>query len=408
MSDISNNVARNTNSSESSNGKKYIQVGLLSAAHFLNDFYCNFLPILLPILIPKLGLSLTLSGVLVMVMSFSANVLQPVFGYFMDKYNFTSWVPYLIPFGAIFICITSWTSNFWVLTLLVALSGLAVSTFHPMGAGLVSKVAPENKVSSSVSYFVSGGNLGFALAPILLVLFMNTYSLDLLPMLIIPALILGILIYLSGLHKVRFVNESVAKNMHFDFRQILRNKPLMMLNISMGIRAWIFTAIVTFLPLWAIQKGMDNTVGGSLLTLYLCGSTTGSFLAGFLNEHFGYKKIILAALFFAIFPTAYFLISEEFDLFVCIALFLAGAMAMAPNPGAIVWGQKFLPDNPGMASGMMLGLSFGLGGIGTMLTSALAEHVGLTLALGLTTTLLVIGVILAYFTPETLPEDYKK
>ena len=63
--------------------------GLLSSGHLLNDFYCNFLPILLPIIMPRLGLSLTLSGLLVMVMSISSNMLQPVFGYFMDKYNFS-------------------------------------------------------------------------------------------------------------------------------------------------------------------------------------------------------------------------------------------------------------------------------------------------------------------------------
>ena len=41
---------------------------------------------------------------------------------------------------------------------------------------------------------------------------------------------------------------------------------------------------------------------------------------------------------------------------------------------------------------MMLGLSFGLGGIGTMLTSSIAEWIGLSMALGLTTALLVISV----------------
>ena len=34
---------------------------LLSTGHFLNDFYCNFLPILLPIIMPQLGISLTVS-----------------------------------------------------------------------------------------------------------------------------------------------------------------------------------------------------------------------------------------------------------------------------------------------------------------------------------------------------------
>lgn len=380
--------------------KSYLQVILLAMGHFFNDFYCNFLPILLPILIPKLGLSLTLSGALVMVMSLSANVLQPVFGYFMDKYNFNKIMPLIIPFGAVFICLTNWASNFIVLAVLIGLSGLAVSTFHPMGAGLVSKVAPDGKISTCISIFVAGGSFGFALAPILLVYFMQMYSLDYLPILIIPAIILGVLMYSSGLSKARFVNEQVAKNMYFNLAQILQNKPLMLLNISMGLRAWLFTALVTFLPLWAIEKGCDNTLSGWILTIYLCGSVIGGLIGGALNDKIGYKKVILWALIFTLIPTMYFLFAQQIDILMYIALFVGGGLVMAANPGAIVWGQDLLPDNPGMASGMMLGLSFGLGGFGTMLTGSLAESYGLTMALALTAILLVISIVLVYLTPE--------
>ncbi|WP_287792861.1 MFS transporter [Megamonas sp.] len=380
--------------------KSYLQVILLAMGHFFNDFYCNFLPILLPILIPKLGLSLTLSGALVMVMSLSANVLQPVFGYFMDKYNFNKIMPLIIPFGAVFICLTNWASNFIVLAVLIGLSGLAVSTFHPMGAGLVSKVAPDGKISTCISIFVAGGSFGFALAPILLVYFMQMYSLDYLPILIIPAIILGVLMYSSGLSKARFVNEQVAKNMHFNLAQILQNKPLMLLNISMGLRAWLFTALVTFLPLWAIEKGCNNTLSGWILTIYLCGSVIGGLIGGALNDKIGYKKVILWALIFTLIPTMYFLFAQQIDILMYIALFVGGGLVMAANPGAIVWGQDLLPDNPGMASGMMLGLSFGLGGFGTMLTGSLAESYGLTMALALTAILLVISIVLVYLTPE--------
>lgn len=380
--------------------KSYLQVILLAMGHFFYDFYCNFLPILLPILIPKLGLSLTLSGALVMVMSLSANVLQPVFGYFMDKYNFNKIMPLIIPFGAVFICLTNWASNFIILAVLIGLSGLAVSTFHPMGAGLVSKVAPDGKISTCISIFVAGGSFGFALAPILLVYFMQMYSLDYLPILIIPAIILGVLMYSSGLSKARFVNEQVAKNMHFNLAQILQNKPLMLLNISMGLRAWLFTALVTFLPLWAIEKGCDNTLSGWILTIYLCGSVIGGLIGGALNDKIGYKKVILWALIFTLIPTMYFLFAQQIDILMYIALFVGGGLVMAANPGAIVWGQDLLPDNPGMASGMMLGLSFGLGGFGTMLTGSLAESYGLTMALALTAILLVISIVLVYLTPE--------
>lgn len=379
--------------------KSYLQVILLAMGHFFNDFYCNFLPILLPILIPKLGLSLTLSGALVMVMSLSANVLQPVFGYFMDKYNFNKIMPLIIPFGAVFICLTNWASNFIVLAVLIGLSGLAVSTFHPMGAGLVSKVAPDGKISTCISIFVAGGSFGFALAPILLVYFMQMYSLDYLPILIIPAIILGVLMYSSGLSKARFVNEQVAKNMHFNLAQILQNKPLMLLNISMGLRAWLFTALVTFLPLWAIEKGCDNTLSGWILTIYLCGSVIGGLIGGALNDKIGYKKVILWALIFTLIPTMYFLFAQQINILMYIALFVGGGLVMAANPGAIVWGQDLLPDNPGMASGMMLGLSFGLGGFGTMLTGSLAESYGLTMALALTAILVVISIVLVYLTP---------
>ncbi len=380
--------------------KSYLQVILLAMGHFFNDFYCNFLPILLPILIPKLGLSLTLSGALVMVMSLSANVLQPVFGYFMDKYNFNKIMPLIIPFGAVFICLTNWASNFIVLAVLIGFSGLAVSTFHPMGAGLVSKVAPDGKISTCISIFVAGGSFGFALAPIVLVYFMQMYSLDYLPILIIPAIILGVLMYSSGLSKARFVNEQVAKNMHFNLAQILQNKPLMLLNISMGLRAWLFTALVTFLPLWAIEKGCDNTLSGWILTIYLCGSVIGGLIGGALNDKIGYKKVILWALIFTLIPTMYFLFAQQIDILMYIALFVGGGLVMAANPGAIVWGQDLLPDNPGMASGMMLGLSFGLGGFGTMLTGSLAENYGLTMALALTAILVVISIVLVYLTPE--------
>ena len=51
---------------------------LISIGHFLSDFYGNFLPAILPAVIARQGLSLTLSGLLVMVYAVTSNMLQPV------------------------------------------------------------------------------------------------------------------------------------------------------------------------------------------------------------------------------------------------------------------------------------------------------------------------------------------
>ena len=60
-------------------------IALICAGHGFVDFYNNFLPVLLPLLMTKLGVSLTMSGILVMVLSFSANFSQPILGYIFDK-----------------------------------------------------------------------------------------------------------------------------------------------------------------------------------------------------------------------------------------------------------------------------------------------------------------------------------
>lgn len=378
-----------------------MNIFILALAHFFNDFYCNFLPILLPILIPKLGLSLGLSGILVMTLSLTANVLQPFFGYYMDKYNFNGIIPYLIPLGGIFICFTTWIGNFYLLLVFVAISGLAVSLFHPMGAGLVTKISSEERLSVNMSLFIAGGNLGFTFAPLILMYFLQLYGLDALPVLIIPSLLLGGWIYYSRLGETRFI-EAGAEKTDFSLKELLQNHYILILNIAMGMRAWIYMAMATFIPLWFEMNGQSSTVGGWALTIYLAGSVVGGITGGFLNEGVGYKNVIGGSLILGFLPTMFVLMAEPAGILFYVMLFLAGGCAMAANPGAIVWGQALLPKNPTMASGMMLGLSFGLGGIGTMFTSYVAEFTNLTLALELTTALFLVAAVLVYIIPPKL------
>lgn len=360
------------------------QLLLLSAGHFFNDFYCNFLPILLPLLMPKMGISLALSGMLVMALSFSANVMQPVLGYWMDKYNVNRLLPIIIPFGAIFICTTNYAPNFIVLFFQILLSGFAVSFFHPMGLGLVSKAVKKRSIGMAISVFVTGGNLGFALAPMLLVYFTTVFSLDFLPLLIIPAILLGILYQHTGLPRIRSVSVQSSKDMHFNFQSILHNRAVMKLNIAMGLRAWTYSVMATYLPLLLIQQYYSTAFGGTMLTIYLVGAAMGGLTGGWFNDRFGYKKTCFYALIFGFFPTAYFFLASEITGLSYVALFLSGAALQSTNPCSIVWGQRLLPANPNMASGMMMGLSFGLGGIGTALTAFLGEYIGLSSALLIT------------------------
>jgi len=52
------------------------------------------------------------------------------------------------------------------------------------------------------------------------------------------------------------------------------------------------------------------------------------------------------------------------------------------------------------SSGMMLGLSFGIGGIGAAVTAVVAESIGLQQAMMMTVLTLIIGAAIVYFLPE--------
>lgn len=374
-------------------------VTLLTTGHFFSDFYANFLPALLPIIMPKLGLSLTMSGLLVMILSFTSNVLQPFFGYIMDKKSLNWLLLFTVPGSAIFICLTGLADTKIALFSLVTLSGLALSIFHPLGSSLVSKVASTSKLGLSISIFVAGGNLGFALSPVIIVYFTENYGLSALPLLMIPSLILAIALYQSGLSKprLRSVTTSVKSS---NLTQISEQIDLIKLNLAMGLRAWTHVSVTTFLPVLLVSRGHSPTFAGMMLTIFLIGAALGGLYGGYLSDRLGCKKVIIASLSLGILPTYIFLSSVEITWWTWIVLLFCGAGLQGSAPSSLVWAQKLLPNNAGMASGMMLGLSFGIGGIGAAITGALADSITLATSLLLTT----IPLALAAFITVTISE----
>lgn len=377
-------------------------VTLLSFGHFFSDFYANFLPVLLPAVMPKLGLSLTMSGLLIMVLSFTSNVLQPFFGYMMDKRNLNWLLLLTVPGSAIFICCTGLVETKYMLFLLVGLSGIAVSFFHPLGSSLISRVSSGEKLGLSVSIFVSGGNLGFALAPVIIVYFTEFYGLSSLPLLIAPSFILAFFYYQSGLYKpqLRIVQKQTNSA---DLLTILRQPNLIKLNTAMGLRAWTHVSVTTFLPVLLVARGHTSTFAGIMLTVFLIGAAIGGLIGGYLSDRFGLKRVIATSLALGVFPTYLFLSSEEITILTGSALFLCGAGLQAASPASLVWAQKLLPNHAGMASGMMLGLSFGFGGIGAAITGTLADSISLPTALLWTTLPLALAALITWTMPEHTP-----
>lgn len=383
-------------------------ITLLSISHIFMDFYNNFLPILIPIIIVNMNISIGLSGILAMTFALAGNVLQPFLGYYMDRHNLGRLILLVLPVSAFFICMTSYATNFFILLFFIALSGIASSFFHPMTAGMVSKIADKKTMGLSISFFISGGNLGFAFAPLALVYFIHSYSLSALPLLALPALLISILFYFAKLYKVSTVNEhkdEEAQTNKPSWSSFFKNRSLLKLNAAMAIRTWGFGAITNFLPTMLITVySYDRTTAGWFLTAFLIGAALGGLFGGYMNSYIGYKKVIYISMVLSVIPGLYFFTGSSISIFSVIALFLTGFCIQSSHPCSLIWCQRFLPSNPNLASGLMLGLSFGIGGIGAAFTAMMADYIGLQNALALTVAALLIGALIAYNTPECLQD----
>ena len=364
---------------------------LLSGGHFIVDFYNNFLPVLLPIIMVRMDMSLTMCGLLVMVLSITANLFQPFFGYLFDKHNASRVMVYAVALCGFFICTVGYAPNKPVLFLLCALLGVTVSAYHPLGTSLLGRF---------VSFYVAGGNIGFAIAPVAVVAFLESFSLEAMPVMIIFGVLLALSYIFTGIWKLpsKSSKASSADN-GTDIKQVIRNTDVVRLNLSMGLRCWTHVSVVTFLPLLMQSRGLSPIMSGTLLTIFLVGSALGGLFGGEIGDRTNHKKVMLYSLAMAIIPVVYFFCLPSASFLAMAALFFAGALLMAPQPSSIIWTGRLMPQFIGVASGMMMGLCYALGSIGAAITAVLGDYIGLEAALLVSIVPVVMATVMVYITP---------
>ena len=69
----------------------------------------------------------------------------------------------------------------------------------------------------------------------------------------------------------------------------------------------------------------------------------------------------------------------------------------------VVMGQEYLPGRIGLAAGITMGLSIGLGGVGAPLLGFLADKAGLSVTMLVIAALPVLGLILSFTLPRKVP-----
>jgi FSR family fosmidomycin resistance protein-like MFS transporter len=367
---------------------------LVSLGHFTIDSYSSFFSPLLPLLVTKLHLNLTLVGTLVALAALSSSFAQPLFGWLADRVH----RPWFVAFGplvaAVFLSAIGLAPSYGALVALLMLGGIGVAAFHPQAAVLAGDATPRRGLA--MSFFVTGGTLGFSFGPLFAVSVVGRFGLDHTWLAAIPGLVMGLLL-LAWFARVaprrRHVGAVPALS---ELRPVL--KPLALLYFVVVFRSAVGYGFMTFLPLRLHQHGFAVATGGWILTAYLALGACGGFLGGWLADRWGGRRVVVVSFLGA--TPLYFAFLYLPDVPGLVALTLGNFVLQSSLPVNVVLGQELSPRHSSTISSLLMGAAWGVGALLIGPIGALADHVGLTAALTALACMLAAGFACAAALPR--------
>ena len=343
---------------------------VLSLLHFVGDFYNSFIIPLLPLFIDKFSLTLAQAGLIIGLSRFLAFVVQPPVGYIADRHPsrlFALGGPLLV---MVFIPLTGITPYFWMLVLFVCLGSVGSSMFHPTVAGMVEPYAGRH-FGFAMSIFGMGGTLSFAIGPLFISWLVGAYGLRVMPF----SMILGFAVLVFLYRTVPVPQASTIKSQGFinSIKEIFGPVwlPIVLIWMVMTLRAYVSQSFMTFLPVMVARQGYSLISIGALVSLFVVAGALSGLLAGHLSDRIGFKSVFICAHLLATPCMAATLYLDGFWIFVFA--FLSGFFILATLPLGVALAQKLAPGGKSMASSLMMGLAYGMGGLLTPLTGKLAD-----------------------------------
>lgn len=359
----------------------------MATGHACVDVYQGCVPALVPFLVAERGLGYVAVSGITLAATLLSSVVQPVFGLLTDRRPLTWLIPVAMTTAGLGIALIGVGQQYWLMWLAAALSGLGVAAYHPEAARMARLVSGDSHVG--MSWFSVGGNVGFALAPVLVTPLIAAGELALTPLLVVPA-VLGAAITSWAISSR--VTSSVARPQGVgtdDWPSFLR------LSVIMVCRSIVFVGLGTFIALYAGERvGGGTTTGGIALFVLFAAGALGTLLGGRFATRYGRVRTLRTSYAVAV-PAIACLVFMPGPVFFAALAVTAIAMSV-PFSLHVTLGQDFLPGRVGTAGGMTLGLAVSIGGIATPVLGTIAQHASLRVALSTLIALALCSSLIGY------------
>ena len=397
---------------EQENNTQYRILLLIALSHGLNDVIQGIIASIYPALQAKYVLTMAQIGIITFCYQMSASILQPLVGNYTDKHP----QPYSqlvgMGFSTLGVILLSIANSYPFILVSVVLIGIGSSVFHPE-ASRVAFLASGGKRSFAQAIFQLGGNLGTALAPLLVILFVfsrkvvdgqlveEAHQEHIIWFALIGVLAMGVLAMIGKWRSImlKLQKKKVQKPIAMPnlTKAQIRNSMIILMLLVFS-KNFYTSAINNYFQFYTIGKfGFTNAEAQLYLFYFLGAVALGTLIGGFFGDKVGRKFII----WFSILGTAPFALWLPYAdaattgvLIVLIGFIIASAFA-----SILVYSQELLPKKIGMISGFFYGFAFGMGGLASAVLGRLIDITSIDFVYKVCSFLPLMGLI-AYFLPD--------
>ena len=356
-----------------------VAIATVALTHSAVDIAGGSVAALMPTIRQRFQLSAAGIGALVAAVALCTSMAQPLAGRVADRLG----AKRVAATGAVvcsaLLSMVGVAGHMWIVVALIVVGGFSSAGYHPASVVMARRVLPD-RAQLAVSLFSAGGMLGLAFGPLAVLLIAAHAGIGFTPLLMIPGVLLGVVMW----HFLPADPSPVAPDRAAKRSRSILRGPVGALTLASGLMALAATTFSAGLPLWLTEHAgfdIDSAAIGVTLALFQIGSVAGGLLSGYLSCRILPNRLCFASLMLAAPALALALCTEPGGPGFYAAVTVAGALTNAAVPLLIVAAQEHSPGSVGLASGMVMGLANGAGGLGFAAIGFLADGQGLRTAL---------------------------